>query len=322
MQKPPSSSQQVASALHSMRKKYPAYQNHWMSRENWLKLIILHYGEELNFKPTLQHLGVAIKNSTKEYDITRYAVNEIGFYKANNNHTFVYCSMSKNERPKIPPGDIDWDKVRAFDAEESFQNTRKRFREVVHGGKTLEGTPKPHRGNQGYKSKMARVTRSSKQNNLTDVTSPALLTQSSNDKDSNGSSTTSTDDDGSLADETMNPMPPGFDERHLNYWNSSNAEKDFGLIKPRNENDNEDVRALVEKRIKKMKSAYQTPGGWRNVLEDRDSGDCYSTTDIFQLRWKCRYLSKALDIALISLMKKLCSSTMLNPEARMIVKLV
>jgi len=66
---------------------------------------------------------------------------------------------------------------------------------------------------------------------------------------------------------------------------------------------NEDLPSVVSDKTKNSKSVYQTPGGWRTVLEDHDSGDLYTDIDIFALRWKARNLVEALEIAL----KSMCS---------------
>jgi hypothetical protein len=59
-----------------------------------------------------------------------------------------------------------------------------------------------------------------------------------------------------------------------------------------------DVKAMVRKRIGRLRRGHTTVGGWKLTLEDLDTRDICSAHDIFNIQMKCKYLSVALRIAL------------------------
>jgi len=66
-------------------------------------------------------------------------------------------------------------------------------------------------------------------------------------------------------------------------------------------NDNEeawDVKAMVRKRIERLRRGHTTVDGWKLTLDDLDTRDICSAHDIFNIQMKCKYLSVALRIAL------------------------
>jgi hypothetical protein len=87
---------------------------------------------------------------------------------------------------------------------------------------------------------------------------------------------------------------------HMTYWNSGLAKKTFGVILPHNTNEDEEFSIIqqVERRIERLKQAYQSPSGWKLVVDDLDAQSLYSDHDQFQLCWMARYIAKALTIAL------------------------
>jgi hypothetical protein len=84
----------------------------------------------------------------------------------------------------------------------------------------------------------------------------------------------------------------------ITWWDSGKALDIFGLYKLTDAEENEDVQAVVSERLKRCRLAYQSPGGWRQLIDDLDGKSLYTEHDQFQIRWKCRFLAKALDIAL------------------------
>jgi hypothetical protein len=83
----------------------------------------------------------------------------------------------------------------------------------------------------------------------------------------------------------------------MTWWDSGKASDTFGLYKPTVAEENEDVEPVVSERLKRCRLAYQSAGGWRQLIDDLDCKSLYTEHDQFQLRWRCRYLAKALDIA-------------------------
>jgi hypothetical protein len=59
-----------------------------------------------------------------------------------------------------------------------------------------------------------------------------------------------------------------------------------------------DVKAMVRKRIQKLRRGHTTVGGWKLTVDDLDTRDICSAHDIFNIQMKCKYLSVALEIAL------------------------
>ncbi|CAJ1939733.1 unnamed protein product [Cylindrotheca closterium] len=82
------------------------------------------------------------------------------------------------------------------------------------------------------------------------------------------------------------------------YWTSPEAERHFGLARPPHEQDKEDITAIVFRRIGKFRAAWEDARAWRKVVEDLDSQDLYTETDVFHLRHRCQYLARALEIAI------------------------
>jgi hypothetical protein len=100
--------------------------------------------------------------------------------------------------------------------------------------------------------------------------------------------------------ETMAPEPPP----KPSWWDSTNAFSLFGeRVDENNEdaNDEEDawnVRAMVQRRIERLRRGHTIVGGWKLTLDDLDTRDICSAHDIFNIQMKCKYLSVALTIAL------------------------
>jgi DNA-binding transcriptional regulator YhcF (GntR family) len=96
------------------------------------------------------------------------------------------------------------------------------------------------------------------------------------------------------------PEPPAV----ISWWDSSNAFNLFGeQVEQNNEDANDDeeawdVKAMVRKRIAKLRQGHTTVGGWKLTLDDLDTRDICSAHDIFNIQMKCKYLSVALEIAL------------------------
>jgi hypothetical protein len=90
----------------------------------------------------------------------------------------------------------------------------------------------------------------------------------------------------------------------ISWWDSSNALCLFGEQVDKNDedaNDNEeawDVKAMVRKRIERLRRGHTTVDGWKLTLDDLDTRDICSAHDIFNIQMKCKYLSVALRIAL------------------------
>ena len=116
-----------------------------------------------------------------------------------------------------------------------------------------------------------------------------------------------------LASDEPPPLVPREDtnqplasEEPISWWDSTNA---FGLFGERalqddddeDANDDEDawnVKAMVRKRIERLRKGHTTVGGWKLTLDDFDARNICSSHDIFNIQMKCKYLCVALEIAL------------------------
>jgi hypothetical protein len=90
----------------------------------------------------------------------------------------------------------------------------------------------------------------------------------------------------------------------ISWWDSSNAFSLFGEQVDKNDEDANadedawDVKAVVRKRIGRLRRGHTTVGGWKLTLDDLDTRDICSAYDIFNIQMRCKYLSVALRIVL------------------------
>jgi hypothetical protein len=82
------------------------------------------------------------------------------------------------------------------------------------------------------------------------------------------------------------PEPPAV----ISWWDSSNAFNLFGeQVEQNNEDANDDeeawdVKAMVRKRIAKLRQGHTTVGGWKLTIDDLDTRDICSAHDIFNIQ--------------------------------------
>jgi hypothetical protein len=99
-------------------------------------------------------------------------------------------------------------------------------------------------------------------------------------------------------------------ERDQNYWKSPEAAKLFlgieGSIKRNKKrtdgedivSENVDIEHTMAKRIRILKSVQKEPDGWKKIVFSHDIHDACSHSDVFVLRQKSLYLSRAYEVAL------------------------
>jgi len=284
MPKRPSESHVLVLLLEEVRKR-EAYQNRWMSPENWIKVIQMHCEVPDGIKPTNKMLSYGVKNYFKKRAVDPFwwEANGLGFYAATNGtpgggKKVAYCSMPKGEMPTTVPANIEWDALQQFDVE-NLRLTRKRARTLISKGKISDsGAELPFRMSVG-KRQSRRLGRPT----LTPIKDTAKSSQVVTPVNNSSSAT-------------------NIDFATWVYWTSPEAKKYFGLVKPENmQEQNECTTSVVQRRIKRCKACYQLPGGWRKLVEDLDSQDLYTEYDVHMLQWNCRYLVKALELALANM---------------------
>ena len=74
----------------------------------------------------------------------------------------------------------------------------------------------------------------------------------------------------------------------FSYWESTEAWQLFGTRGPMH---NDDLEAIVERKIQSLMKGYTQPEGWKQVLDDFDQQKLCSAYDIFNIQMKCRYLA-------------------------------
>ena len=58
------------------------------------------------------------------------------------------------------------------------------------------------------------------------------------------------------------------------------------------------IKQHLQTQLLKFKRGWLSENGWRNLIHDKDEFDKFSTTAIFDIRNKCKYISKALEFAI------------------------
>ena len=273
---------EVIKALNHVRFNNPQYNNKWLTAKNWCKLMKKHWTFDDGIDFTTKLLGQAVgRKFETTYSISNLKVtNEVKFYKFKRRGSGYYCSMLNNKLPSRLPGQFkvdEWPKIDSFDALNDFPTTRKRSsEELVSGAVTQSGSKKPMRKKQNSISQQQRrATRSTGASDATIL--PDVSTMNSEER--------------THSSVAAHQLPQG-------YWIDTRTIGIFGLHEPLLPQDNGDIRTVIKERISKLRVAYQQPGGYKDVVDDGDSMGLYSEHDQFVLQWYCRYLVKALQIAL------------------------
>ena len=82
------------------------------------------------------------------------------------------------------------------------------------------------------------------------------------------------------------------------YWTSTRASSTFGPWMPK-EGDETDPLTVMEARAVRLKKAWTSPCGWREVVHGtKEDIDLCTPTNVHWLRLKCRLISNALEIAM------------------------
>jgi len=84
------------------------------------------------------------------------------------------------------------------------------------------------------------------------------------------------------------------------YYSSNEARNRFGYVNPKNdEQQNESVREVIIKRIKKFHIAAFTCDGWRDILDVNDEKNMYTPAHVYKLQRKCKFLYYTLNIIVL-----------------------
>ena len=77
----------------------------------------------------------------------------------------------------------------------------------------------------------------------------------------------------------------------------------FGIYAPKAV-DETDVIGIIKERIDRLRKAWIKPSGWKEVIDGQKKYDLCSDFDVHWIKLKCRYVSRALEIALEKIQKQ------------------
>jgi hypothetical protein len=245
----------------------PMYQGQWITKGLWLEIVNERCKETLgSIELTLIHTKIYPKN-----DLNPMMVNELNLYKAKHGTQFAFCSTLPGTLPPKPGARDGWEQLFVNKGESAHGRiTRTNDLDVALVSPEDAARSATSRAKRKTKSGMtARNTRSKSKAASINI------------------------------DETANQLDGvTLGQYEVTFWDSGTASKIFGLNKPTVAEENEDVAEVVKKRLQRYRLAHQTSGGWRQMIDDLDCKNLYTEYDVFQLRWRCRYVASALDIAL------------------------
>jgi hypothetical protein len=245
----------------------PMYQGQWITKGRWLEIV------HERCKKTYGSIELTMVN-TKIYskdDLNPMMVNDFNLYKARHGGQFAFCSTLPGTLPPKPGARDGWEQLFVNKGESAHGRiTRTNDLDVALVSPEDAARSATSRAKRKTKSGMtARNTRSKSKAASINI------------------------------DETANQLDGvTLGQYEVTFWDSGTASKIFGLNKPTVAEENEDVAEVVKKRLQRYRLAHQTSGGWRQMIDDLDCKNLYTEYDVFQLRWRCRYVASALDIAL------------------------
>lgn len=274
----------------------PQFQNQWIRKDVWLDIVKSIFPNE----SSLQTLGM--KNIKKVYsdrlDLGVKEENHENFYGAKvGPDLYWYSSPCDPDKRHLPPGpgtdtfartkvdsfdDIKIRCTRQLDLAIALEeaNLKAASRAVSKNGRAA-ARKRSHLGSS--------ITRSSRRQKVASSNHPP--------QDQSGED---------LPLENEGEKLSSLIAKASTYWNSEKAWHNFRRINDEGAMDEShsrivlypDQKETVIARRKKLMAAYQTPEGWRDLIDDRDSSGKYTENDKHQLRWRAIYLAEALRIAL------------------------
>jgi DNA-binding transcriptional regulator YhcF (GntR family) len=280
------------------------YWNKWIVSDVWLEIINSTYDipDELKFTTKQLIASVARNKLYKSNNIESIkVVNPMGLYKAwyktkkdgQQNTIVAYYATQPNTLPTVPGGNTKWyhDMVSlvpgSLEKEQTTANKKSLPEEGSMPTTASVPTKKRRRGEV--------FLRHGATGHFVAPNDPERAM-----KQARFSRQQETPLEGRTATESTASEPPSV----ISWWDSCNAFSLFGeQVDKNNEdaNDDEDawdVKAMVRKRIERLRRGHTTVGGWRLTIDDLDTRGICSEHDIFNIQMKCKYLSVALGIAL------------------------
>ena len=289
------SSGKICVACFDLLFRLPEYRNKWIYSEVIIALIkkhITHIPKGTKINTSILNRAASIKWKDLGFENLLHP-NHVGVYRHTQGGRKMYFITDKGTKPDSPHGNkwhnkwID-DVGDLQEAEGVEEPPSKKIR--LTGMKLQQATTKIQATTRSRTSqrRLASLieTRREESNIISPGTHSNALSRESALREASASQELAL----VAADITM-------DFENMDVWNSEEGIQWFGIVEP-SDNENDDIKAVIKTRIERLKVAYQTPGGYKTVIEDADSNHYYSENDIFQLTWSCRYVVKALEIAL------------------------
>jgi hypothetical protein len=236
-------------------RKLPEYQGRWITKVRWLEIVNQRCRKSIgSIELTMAHTKVYPKN-----DLNPKVVNEFNLYKAKHGDQYAFCSTHPGKLPPKPGARDGYAQL--------FANKGESTQRIITRNNHLDvALVSPQ---DAARSATRRAKRKPKL---------GLTTRNTRSKSSAASLN---------IDETAN-QPDGVtlvqdDFAKTTWWDSTDASDLFGLLKPTVVEENEDVAAVVRERLKRCRLAYQSAGGWRQLIDDLDCKSLYTEHDQFQL---------------------------------------
>jgi hypothetical protein len=242
------------------------YQGQWITKVRWLEIVNQRCRNSIgSIEITMAHTKMHANS-----DLNPKVVNEFNLYKAKHGDQTAFCSTRPGKLPPKPGARDGWAQLFANKGESTQRiTTRNNHSDVALVSPQDAARSATRRAKR--KPKLGLTTRNTRSKSKADSLN---IDETANQPDV----------DTLVQDEVA----------EMTWWDSGKALHIFGLYKPTVAEENEDVEAVVSERLKRCRLAYQSAGGWRQLIDDLDCKSLYTEHDQFQLRWRCRFLAKAL----------------------------
>jgi hypothetical protein len=246
-------------------KKNPQFRNKWITDVAWIEIIkdeCSNIPKDKCIKTGSLNNGFSKQYPYKTHDLLKQNVtNATGVYKANNGKEYAYYVTEPNQLP------------------DSLTNTGTWRGKWISSLKDLKDMTKRMPTRQYLKDNDSSEMKKKKRMPTTTIVSGRKKHRTTRN---------------SLNTEEV----ATHFQQSMNYWNSGECLRVFGIARPSTDDANDDLKQVIQNRISIIRNAYHESAGWREVIDDKDSGNLYTEHDTFNLRWTCRYIVEALEIAL------------------------
>jgi len=288
------------------------YWNKWIVSDVWVDVINCTYdiSDDLQFSSKELNMAISRNKDYKSIHIDTTAMaNPMGLYKAwfktrkigNGKQVTItaYYATSPNNLPTAPGGNSKW----YYDMHSLLPRSTRSKGPTADNNESLPGEPEEVLPPSAFASS-ALLTKKRRRDVLQRHGATGHFIPPNEPEKAMKQARLSTNESAASDNESAASEPPTIPISCLSWWASSDAFSLFAEQINKNDedaNDDEeawDLKAMVRKRIERLRRGHTTVGGWKLTLDDLDTRDICSSHDIFNIQMKCKYLSVALTIAL------------------------